>query len=90
MTNDVLIDKHVGQGKVRGASSLFPFRLRTVRTFRGFTQMELAERAGLKQSAISHFETGARKPSFDNLRLVADSLDVATDYLLGRIDEFRN
>lgn len=43
----------------------------------------------MKPSAISHFETGARKPSFDNLRILADSLDVTTDYLLGRVEEFK-
>lgn len=42
----------------------------------------------MQPSAISHFETGTRKPSFDNLRILADSLDVSTDYLLGRVNEF--
>lgn len=70
-------------------SAVFPDRLRCAREYRGLTQGELAERAGLQPSAISHFETGARKPSFDNLRLLADTLDVATDYLLGRVVEFK-
>jgi transcriptional regulator with XRE-family HTH domain len=68
---------------------VFPDRLRCAREYRGLTQGELAERAGLQPSAISHFETGTRKPSFDNLRLLADTLDVATDYLLGRVVEFK-
>ena len=38
-------------------------------------------------SAISHFETGTRKPSFDNLRRIADALEVTTDYLLGRVTD---
>jgi len=33
---------------------------------------------------VSHFETGRRSPSFDNLRRLADALGVTTDYLLGR------
>ncbi|MGH8758723.1 MAG: helix-turn-helix domain-containing protein [Burkholderiales bacterium] len=70
-------------------STVFPDRLRRAREYRGLTQGELAERAGLQPSAISHFETGARKPSFDNLRLLADTLDVTTDYLLGRVAEFK-
>jgi transcriptional regulator with XRE-family HTH domain len=41
----------------------------------------------MQPSAISHFETGNRKPSFDNLRRLADALDVTTDYLLGRVGE---
>lgn len=70
-------------------SNIFLGRVRTAREYRGLTQGELAERAGLQPSAISHFETGTRKPSFDNLRLLADTLDVTTDYLLGRVEEFK-
>ena len=66
---------------------IFPERLRTARDKRGLNQGDLAKRAGLQASAISHFETGTRKPSFDNLRRLADALDVTTDYLLGRVNE---
>jgi transcriptional regulator with XRE-family HTH domain len=68
-------------------SEIFPERLRTARDKRGLNQTDLAKRAGLQASAISHFETGTRKPSFDNLRRLADALDVTTDYLLGRVKE---
>lgn len=71
-------------------SAVFPERLRAAREYRGLTQGQLAERAKLQPSAISHFETGTRKPSFDNLRLLADTLDVTTDYLLGRVEEFKS
>jgi transcriptional regulator with XRE-family HTH domain len=70
-------------------TEIFPDRLRCAREYRGLTQGELAKRAGLQPSAISHFETGGRKPSFDNLRLLADTLDVTTDFLLGRVAEFK-
>ena len=70
-------------------SEVFPDRLRRAREYRGWSQGELADKASLQPSAISHFETGARKPSFDNLRLLADTLDVTTDYLLGRVAEFK-
>ena len=70
-------------------SQVFPERLRTAREYRGLNQGELAQRAGMQPSAISHFETGNRKPSFDNLRILADALDVTTDYLLGRVEEFK-
>lgn len=66
---------------------VFPERLRAAREKRGLNQGDLAKRAGLQGSAISHFETGARKPSFDNLRRLADALDVTTDYLLGRVTD---
>lgn len=70
-------------------SAVFPDRLRSAREYRGLNQAELAKKAGMQPSAISHFETGTRKPSFDNLRILADSLDVTTDYLLGRVEEFK-
>ena len=48
------------------------------------TQTQLAERAKLTPAAISQFESGARKPSFDTLSSLADALKVTTDYLLGK------
>ncbi len=68
-------------------TDIFPERLRAARAKRNLSQEDLAKRANLQASAISHFETGTRKPSFDNLRRVADALDVTTDYLLGRVVE---
>jgi transcriptional regulator with XRE-family HTH domain len=68
-------------------SEVFPERLRGARELRELTQEALAGRSGLQPSAISHFESGTRKPSFDNLRRLADALRVSTDYLLGRTKE---
>lgn len=68
-------------------TDVFPARLRGAREKRGLNQAELAKRAGLQDSAISHFETGTRKPSFDTLRRLADALNVTTDYLLGRVSD---
>jgi transcriptional regulator with XRE-family HTH domain len=67
-------------------SAIFPTRLREARELRRLSQAELASRAKLQASAVSHFETGTRRPSFDNLRRLADALGVSTDYLLGRSD----
>jgi transcriptional regulator with XRE-family HTH domain len=68
-------------------SDKFPDRLRTARQLRGLSQSELAERAGLQPSAVSHFETGRRSPSFDNLKGLSEALEVTTDYLLGRTED---
>ena len=68
-------------------TDMFPERLRAARDKRGLSQGDLGKRARLHASAISHFETGARKPSFENLRRLADALDVTTDYLLGRVTD---
>ena len=69
-------------------SDIFKSRLRTARDeLRGMSQLELAKATGLPPSSIAHFEGGARKPSFDNLRKLANALEVTTDYLLGRTDD---
>lgn len=62
----------------------FAARLKAVRESRGLSQSDLAEKTGLQPSAVSHFETGGRSPSFENLRRLADALSVTTDYLVGR------
>lgn len=65
----------------------FPDRLRSARDLRQMSQSDLAEKAKLQPSAVSHFETGRRAPSFDNLKALSEALQVTTDYLLGRAKE---
>ncbi|GJM04877.1 MAG: HTH-type transcriptional regulator Xre [marine bacterium B5-7] len=69
------------------SSTDFQQRLVSARKLRGYNQEALAKKASLQPAAISHFETGARKPSFDNLRKLALALEVTTDYLLGKTDD---
>ena len=66
--------------------STFPERLLARRYALELSQAELAKKAKLQATAISHFETGGRKPSFDNLRNLADALETTVDYLMGRTD----
>lgn len=68
-------------------SDIFKERLKAARDLREMKQNELAEKARLPPSSIAHFESGNRKPSFDNLRRLATALEVTTDYLLGRVDD---
>jgi len=68
-------------------SDEFPERLRNAREMRQLTQAELGNKAKLPSTSIAHFEAGSRKPSFANLRKLAESLEVTTDYLLGRANE---
>ncbi len=67
-------------------TDIFQERLKQARDLRGLSQTQLATNAGLPPSSVSHFEAGARKPSFDNLKRLAGALSVTTDYLLGRSD----
>ena len=69
-------------------SEVFKDRLRAAReNLRQMTQVDLARAIGLPPSSIAHFESGNRKPSFDNLRKIANALNVTTDYLVGRADD---
>ncbi|HTB21730.1 MAG TPA: helix-turn-helix transcriptional regulator [bacterium] len=68
-------------------NSDFQNRLRAARELRKLSQAQLAEKAGLQPSAVSHFETGRRSPSFDNLKALSEALVVTTDFLLGRVNE---
>ncbi len=70
-----------------GPERIFPERLQSARQLRKLTQSELAAKSGLQPSAISHFETGRRAPSFDNLKVLSSALEVTTDYLIGRVAE---
>ena len=65
-------------------TGIFPDNLKKIREIKGLSQTELAKRSGLQPSAVSHFETGRRAPSFDNLKRLADTLEVTTDFLIGR------
>jgi transcriptional regulator with XRE-family HTH domain len=68
-------------------TDVFPDRLRAARELRSWSQSDLASRCGMPTSSVGHFEGGTRKPSFDNLRKLANALEVTTDYLLGRVDD---
>lgn len=58
--------------------------LKKTRESKGLSQAALATKSGMKPSAISHFESGRRLPSLDNLKKIADALVVTMDYLTGR------
>lgn len=57
--------------------------IRLAREFRQMTQAALAKATGLQPAAISHFETGERRPSIRNLRKICNALEFSADWLLG-------
>lgn len=65
-------------------SETFGERLRKAREAKQLSQGDLATKTGFQPSAVSHFESGRRAPSFDNLKKLADALAVSVDFLLGR------
>lgn len=44
---------------------------------RNMSQRELADKIGVSQAAVAKWETGGSKPTLDNVKLMADALDVA-------------
>ena len=65
---------------------MFNKRLRQMRMKRGFTQQKLADTLDIALRSYQCYETGTRTPCYDLLILIADTLDVSLDYLLGRDD----
>jgi transcriptional regulator with XRE-family HTH domain len=56
--------------------------LKEWRELRGYTQEELADRAGTTQSTIGKYERGERRPDIDVLAAIAEALDLRADDLL--------
>jgi transcriptional regulator with XRE-family HTH domain len=50
--------------------------MRAIRARRGLTLAQLAERLGVTEGACSHWETGRRLPSIEQVRRIAMALDV--------------
>lgn len=58
-------------------------KLKKLRNSRNLTQENLAEMMGLATSAISSYESCARRPSYEILVKYARIFHVSTDFLLG-------
>ncbi|WP_462413217.1 helix-turn-helix domain-containing protein [Neobacillus sp. Marseille-QA0830] len=54
------------------------------------SQTELANKVGLKPPAISQYESGVRKPSFEALRKLSFALKVSTEYLVSGFNQSQN
>jgi transcriptional regulator with XRE-family HTH domain len=62
-------------------------RLAAARLHAGLTQRQLADKLGLSQRVIAHWETQSVGLRADQLTALADALNVTTDFLLGREEE---
>ena len=63
---------------------MFNKRLRETRMKRGYTQQYMADSINVALRTYQCYETGTRSPSFTSLVDIADTLNISTDYLLGR------
>ena len=58
-------------------------RVRELRTAKGWTQLELAERAGIRRASLTAIETGKTKGiDFDTLESLATALGVSPGMLI--------
>ena len=50
----------------------------------GLSQIDLAEKLNISKSAISMYENGSRRPSYEMLEAIADYFNVDIDFLTAR------
>ena len=60
----------------------FHEKLKKLRKEKGLTQQEVADFFGIQQAVYQKWESGNRKPSYENLSMLACIFDVSIDYLL--------
>ncbi len=53
--------------------------LKEFRKQKGLSQTELANRVGLKQTTISQYENGSRRPNLHMAKKIADALGMSLD-----------
>ena len=61
----------------------FKDRLKQLRTMRGLSQVELADRLDISKSTIGAYETGIRMPGRNALKKLATFFNVSQDYMMG-------
>ena len=63
--------------------TIFPVRLKEAREKANMKQRELAEQTKMAVQTLSGYENGKKRPTLDNLSLLAETLDVSEAWLLG-------
>jgi DNA-binding XRE family transcriptional regulator len=62
-------------------------KIRELREAKGLTQDQLAACAGVRQSAVSWFETGEKTPRIATLQRLASCLGVSTSVLIESLEQ---
>ena len=66
------------------------YRFREARLQAGLTTVQLAQKMGVTQAAVSHWDAGKKVPGTETLCKLADLYGVTIDYLLGRSSDLGN
>ena len=64
----------------------FKDRLKELRTAYNLSQMQLALKTGLSQSAIAKWELGKTEPTASSIITLAKFFEETTDYILGLVE----
>ena len=67
-----------------------PYRFKGARLQAGLTTVQLAQKMGVTQAAVSHWDAGKKVPGTETLCKLADLYGVTIDYLLGRSSDLGN
>lgn len=60
----------------------FGDRLKYKRQEKGFKQVTVAEKVGIKNNTLSSYEASKRQPDFDTLKKLANLYEVSIDYIV--------
>jgi len=66
---------------------VLPSILKQLRSSKNVSQREVSSSIGVTERNYQNYESGNRKPNYDNLIAIADYYNVSIDYLTGRTDE---
>ena len=69
---------------------MFNERLNFTRKYRGFTAQQMADKLGYSLDTFRKYESAKRSPNLDTLVVIANILDVPTDFLLCRDDYLKS
>ena len=61
----------------------FPSNLRMIMEEKGITQQVLADALGVKRQMITSYQDGTSMPNCEKLRIIAETLNVSSDFLIG-------
>ena len=71
--------------KLGDLKRIFGTAIRSKRSEMGFSQMELAHRAGLNRASVSEVERGARNVSLESIEKLAGALEMSVTGLFARV-----
>ena len=65
-------------------------RLKELRLSAELTQIELARKIGVNQTAVGKYERGELEPGIETLKKLSQIFECSIDYIVGNTDDFGN